>query len=79
LNWEQKPANLYCMLGEIMKEKGVSALQLSKDLNHRRSTINDLINNNDMSNRRIPAQLIARICVYFDITPNDLFRINQNE
>ncbi|WP_256710825.1 helix-turn-helix transcriptional regulator [Paenibacillus sp. FSL A5-0031] len=79
MDWEQNPVNLCCNLGEILKQKGISALQLSKDLNHRRSTINDLINNKDISTKRIPAQLIARICSYLDITPNDLFTIIHTE
>lgn len=74
-DWGQKPAYLRCNLGEILKKKGVSALQLSKEIEHRRSTINDLINNNDIDSRRIPAQLIARVCAYLDVTPNELFTV----
>ncbi|MFD1957146.1 helix-turn-helix domain-containing protein [Paenibacillus thailandensis] len=79
MNWEERPANLHCNLGDILKKKGISALQLSKDLDHRRSTINDLINNRDIDSRRIPAQLIARLCVYLNITPNDLFSVKHEE
>ncbi|MFD0675298.1 MULTISPECIES: helix-turn-helix domain-containing protein [unclassified Paenibacillus] len=75
MDWEKSPADLHCTLGEILKEKGISALQLSKDIDHRRSTINDLINNREISSKRIPAQLIARICVYLEITPNELFQV----
>jgi putative transcriptional regulator len=78
-DWEQKPAFLRCNLGEILKEKGVSALHLSKEVEHRRSTINDLINNNDIDSRRIPAQLIARICAYLNVTPNELFTVVYEE
>lgn len=66
---------LKCHLGNILKEQGISALRLSKDIKYRRSTINDLINNTDMDKRRIPAQLIAKLCVYLDKEPNDLFSI----
>ncbi|WP_169083251.1 helix-turn-helix domain-containing protein [Paenibacillus sp. PL91] len=79
MDWNQNPVNLRCNLGELLKQKGISALQLSKDLDHRRSTINDLINNKDISTKRIPAQLIARICAYLDVTPNELFTIIHTE
>lgn len=78
MDWKQTRAELQCNLGNILKEKGISALQLSVDIEHRRSTINDLINNRDMSNKRIPAQLITRLCVYLDVTPNDLFTVIHN-
>lgn len=68
-------AKLKCHLGEILKERGISALQLSKDINFRRSTINNLINNRDMDSRRIPAQLIAKLCDYLDVTADDLFTV----
>ena len=74
---EFQNVSLHCRLGEILKEKGISAAQLSKDIDHRRSTINELINNQDIMNKRIPAQLIARLCVYLDVTPNDLFVISK--
>lgn len=67
-----------CKLGEILKDRGISAAQLSKDIEHRRSTINELINNQDIMNKRIPVQLIARLCIYLNVTPNDLFVIRIN-
>ncbi|WP_339192025.1 helix-turn-helix transcriptional regulator [Paenibacillus sp. FSL E2-0230] len=79
MDWDELQADLHCRLGAILKEKGMSALKLSEELDHRRSTINDLVNNKDMRNKRIPAQLIARICVYLDITPNELFTIIQSK
>ncbi|CDN42194.1 helix-turn-helix transcriptional regulator [Paenibacillus sp. P22] len=79
MNWTQEPAELRCNLGEILKARGISALKLSKDVDHRRSTINDLINSRDLNSKRIPAQLIARICVYLDVTPNDLFTVIHSE
>ncbi|MGC6588063.1 helix-turn-helix domain-containing protein [Paenibacillus sp. Dod16] len=53
----------------------VSGLKLSKDIDHRRSTINELIHNKEMENKRIPASLIAKLCAYFDVTPNELFEV----
>lgn len=74
MNFEN--VRLYCRLGEVLKEKEISAAQLSKDIGHRRSTINEIINNQDIMTKRIPAQLIARVCVYLKVTPNDLFIIS---
>ncbi|MEC0180661.1 helix-turn-helix transcriptional regulator [Paenibacillus peoriae] len=68
---------LYCKLGEIIEKHDVSALKLSEDIDHRRTTITDLIHNKDMVNKRIPASLITKLCVYFDVTPNDLFEIRK--
>ncbi|SFS76151.1 helix-turn-helix transcriptional regulator [Paenibacillus sp. 453mf] len=73
--WNKKKAILQCNLGNILKEKEISALKLSKDLDYRRSTINDLVTNREMEHKRIPATLIARLCVYLEITPNDLFTV----
>ncbi|MFC5650921.1 helix-turn-helix domain-containing protein [Paenibacillus solisilvae] len=75
MDWEKHPVSLHCTLKDILKEKDISALQLSKDIDHRRSTINDLINNKDIDVKRIPAQLIARLCAYLDVTPSDLFKV----
>ncbi|MGG1618934.1 helix-turn-helix domain-containing protein [Paenibacillus sp. NRS-1782] len=68
---------LYCKLGEIIEKHNVSVLKLSEDINHRRTTIMDLMHNKDMENKRIPASLITKLCVYFNITPNDLFEIRK--
>lgn len=72
-------AVLYCKLGELLDKHGVSALKLSEDINHRRSTINELVQNKDMENKRIPASLIAKLCAYFDVTPNELFEVKTIE
>lgn len=70
---------LHCNLDHLLEKTGVSALQLSEDIGHRRSTINDLIHNKDMESKRIPASLIAKLCVYFDVTPSELFEIRYLE
>jgi DNA-binding Xre family transcriptional regulator len=79
MDWDKYPTDLHCRLGEILKEKEMSALQLSMEVKHRRATINDLINNREMNKKRIPAQLIARICTVLDITPDQLFRVKKQE
>lgn len=68
-------AKLICNLGAILKNKGISVLKLSQDIGHRRSTINELINEVDINYKRIPASLIANLCSYLQITPNDLFKV----
>lgn len=68
---------LKCNLKDIMETNTTSANKLAKDINERRSTINDLINNNDMDRRQIPARLIAKLCIYFEVTPSDLFEVHK--
>lgn len=68
---------LYCNLKELMKEKKLSANYLSNEIQERRSTINDMINNRDMDKRQIPARIIAKLCVFLDISPNDLFEVTE--
>jgi Predicted transcriptional regulator len=70
---------LYCKLGELLEESKVSLNKLSEDIGHRRSTIIDLLHNRDMENKRIPASLIVKICIYFNISPNDLFEIKEKK
>ncbi|MEK3733783.1 helix-turn-helix transcriptional regulator [Paenibacillus sp. FSL M8-0334] len=66
---------LYSKLGELIDKHGISALKLSEDIDHRRSTINELVHNKEMENKRIPASLIAKLCAYFNVTPNELFEV----
>ncbi|MGG1659483.1 helix-turn-helix domain-containing protein [Brevibacillus sp. NRS-1366] len=72
-------AKLKSNLGVILKERGISAAQLSTAISHRRSTINDLINKEDLDNNRITGSLIANICSYLKITPNDLFEVEETD
>jgi DNA-binding Xre family transcriptional regulator len=70
---------LHCHLSEIIeaKHKDLSINALSKAVGFRRDTITDLLNNHEMDKRRIPAQLIANLCEYFNITPNELFSLKK--
>lgn len=68
---------LYCHLSELMKQKDLSINALSKEIGYRRDTLSDLINNHEMDKRRIPAHLIAVLCDYFSISPNELFSIKK--
>lgn len=62
-------------LQELMIEKGISGNGLAKAIDERPATLHDLIENRDMDSRRIPARIIAKLCDYFDITPNELISI----
>ncbi|TYS68829.1 helix-turn-helix transcriptional regulator [Sutcliffiella horikoshii] len=62
-------------LKQLIEERGISANKLAAELNERRSTLNDLIANNNMNNRHIPARLIAKLCIFFDVSPSVLFSI----
>jgi DNA-binding Xre family transcriptional regulator len=68
-------ARLQCNLGSILEARNISALSLSQAIDHRKNTIYELINNVDMDKKRIPASLIANVCEYLEISPNDLFSI----
>ena len=70
---------LRCNLKEILNNKGISMSQLSQDIDHRRPTISNLANNVNIDTARIPASLIAKICVYLAISPNDLFTVIDDE
>lgn len=70
---------LKCHLRDIMNAyndgEGISGNQLSKLINERRSTLNELAGNYDMDSRRIPARLVAKLCVFFDVSTSDLFTV----
>lgn len=68
---------LVCNLKEILQKKRISANFLANTIEERRSTINNLINNNDMGKRQIPARLIAKLCYFLNVTPSDLFEIHK--
>lgn len=69
---------LQCHLKKYLEEQDISVRKLSEEINERRDTINDLANNRDMNNRRIPASLLAKLMAYFDVTLDDLFTLIGN-
>lgn len=68
-------ANLRCNLKKIADMKGLNVNQIAIAVNHRPQTVFDLANNKDIETARIPASLIANLCVYLNVTPNDLFTV----
>lgn len=70
---------LYCNLKTILKEREISVNKLSIEIDERRSTINDLVNNIDMKNRRIPATLLAKLHIYLKISFDDMFDVIKKE
>jgi plasmid maintenance system antidote protein VapI len=74
-----KTVTLKCKAKEIMDKKGITAYQMAKDLGVRRNTVNDIIRNNEMEKRRIPATLIAQMKVYLDCSFDDLFEVIEKE
>jgi len=72
-------AKLQCHLKKYLEERDISVRKLSEEINERRDTINDLANNRDMNNRRIPASLLAKLMMYFDVTLDDLFTLIENK
>jgi DNA-binding Xre family transcriptional regulator len=55
----------------------MSVLKLSEEIGHRRTTIMELVHNSNMEKKKISATLITKLCIYFNITPNDLFEIRK--
>ncbi|MCP3747568.1 MULTISPECIES: helix-turn-helix domain-containing protein [Paenibacillus] len=75
---DQQNYILYCKLDEILKRHdNMSVLKLSEEIGHRRTTIMELLHNTNMEKKKISASLITKLCVYFDVTPNDLFEIRK--
>ncbi|MNN30493.1 Helix-turn-helix domain protein [compost metagenome] len=77
MNFEEY--TLHCKLDELLKQRGVSILKLSQDIGHRRTTIMELAHNSEMEKKKISAALIMKLCLYFNVTPNDLFEIRRKE
>ncbi|HEY4623934.1 MAG TPA: helix-turn-helix transcriptional regulator [Solibacillus sp.] len=65
-------------LQKLLDEKGMSGNALARAINERPATLHDLIENRDMENRRVPARLIEKLCVFFEITPNELMYIERD-
>ncbi|MFL7944445.1 helix-turn-helix domain-containing protein (plasmid) [Priestia megaterium] len=65
-------------LKKYLEEQDISVRKLSEEIDERRDTINDLANNRDMNNRQIPASLLAKLMMYFDVTLDDLFTLIEN-
>ncbi|WP_019912990.1 helix-turn-helix domain-containing protein [Paenibacillus sp. HW567] len=68
---------LHCKLDNILKEHGISVLKLSKEIGHRRTTIMELMHNTTMEKKKISAALIMKLCLYFDLSHNDLFEVRR--
>ncbi|WP_269636720.1 helix-turn-helix domain-containing protein [Paenibacillus forsythiae] len=52
---------------------------MSKEIGHRRTTIMELMHNTNMEKKKISAELIVKLCLYFDISPSDLFEVRAKE
>lgn len=76
---EFKEYTLYCKLETILKEHDISVLKLSKEIGHRRTTIMELMHNTNMEKKKISAELIMKLCLYFEISPNELFEVRRKE
>ena len=70
---------LKCNLKKILESQNVSVNFLSKEINERRSTLNDLVNNKEMDKRMIPARIIAKLCCYLDVDICELFTVTYKD
>lgn len=66
---------LHCKLDQILKAHNISVLKLSNEIGHRRTTIMELVHNTNMDKKKISAELIMKLCLYFEVSPNDLFEV----
>ncbi|WP_343222029.1 helix-turn-helix transcriptional regulator [Paenibacillus tritici] len=63
----------------MLKEHEISVLKLSKEIGNRRTTIMKLMHNSNMDKKIVSAELIMKLCLYFDVTPNDLFEVRRKK
>lgn len=70
---------LHCKLDEILRAHDISVLKLSNEIEHRRTTIMELVHNTNMDKKKISAELIMKLCLYFEVSPNDLFEVRQKD
>lgn len=70
---------LHCKLEQILKARNISVLKLSNEIGHRRTTIMELVHNTNMDKKKISAELIMKLCLYFEVSPNDLFEVRRKE
>ncbi|MGM9988926.1 MAG: helix-turn-helix domain-containing protein [Bacillaceae bacterium] len=64
-----------CNLKEILESKRVSLTKLASDIRESHLALNDLVSDEDMGNIYVPAQIVTKICVTLEITPNDLLSV----
>ncbi|WP_340021746.1 helix-turn-helix transcriptional regulator [Paenibacillus sp. FSL K6-1096] len=57
----------------------MSVLKLSNEIGHRRTTIMELVHNTNMNKKKISAELVMKLCLYFEVSPNDLFEVRRKE
>ncbi|MEK3875671.1 helix-turn-helix transcriptional regulator [Paenibacillus sp. FSL H8-0122] len=70
---------LHCKLDKILKAHNISVLKLSNEIGHRRTTIMELVHNTNMDKKKISAELIMKLCLYFEVSPNELFEVRRKE
>lgn len=66
---------LKCNLNYFLSKYNVSINKLAKDLKLNRTTLSIITQNEYLINNRIPADLIAGICEYFNEPINEMFEI----
>lgn len=70
---------LRCKLREILDKRDVSIRKLSSDIDERRLTISALVNNQEITKKRLPVTLIAKLLTYFNVRFEDLFEVVPND
>lgn len=63
-------------LKEIADKQGLSALQLSKDIDYRYESVRVMYND---TAKHYPKELIRRLCERLDVTPGDIIVIEDEK
>jgi hypothetical protein len=69
---------LHCKLRKILEDRDVSIKKLSEQIGERRLTISEVVNNKEITNKRLPVTLVAKLLVYFNVKFEDLFEVVPN-
>lgn len=67
---------IHIRLNELMEENGISKNRICKDLDQQRGNFNRYCRDDF---QRIDANLIIRLCDYFDCTISDLLEIREKQ
>lgn len=67
-------ATLKSNLKQIMDARGLTIRQVSRDIDHRFGSVRQMYND---EMERFPRDLLAKLCTYLGVTPNDLLVLEE--
>lgn len=63
-------------LKKIMDQRELSIRQVARDIDYRFDSVRQLYNN---ENKTYPRELITKLCVYLNISPGELFTLENDD